>query len=153
MDAAAELGDVEEAATVLDLIIRKELQTDLLVFNSAINACKNADPPKPPAATYLLATLLDRGLQPSVVTFTNLAGAHKHAAHPNEVFAATYLSALMSCRLQNVRTFRAADNVLAGVSEDRLLEARRALRQFEQSRVKLASLCRRMRDYLEQKFL
>ena len=53
IDAAAEMGDIVCAAEVLDYMHRKDLNIDINHFHSAMNACKNAQPPSPSAALYL----------------------------------------------------------------------------------------------------
>ena len=57
IDAAAEMGDIVCAAEVLDYMHRSDLNIDINHFHSAMNACKNAEPPSPSAAMYLYKQL------------------------------------------------------------------------------------------------
>ena len=166
MDAAADLGDIAGAAGVIDFMAKNEIDIDVFVFNSAINACKNTRPPSHSAAMFLLNALLERGLQPSVVTFTNLVGAHQRAKlsklesllhqmdlygiQPDNVFAETYLSTLTYGLLQNVYTFEAAKAKLADVPEERLKAAKAAMHRFVDEGVELTKLCKFMKAYFDQ---
>ena len=167
VDAAGELGDIEGAAAVLDYMLGNKLETDVVVFNSAINACRKASPPSYSAAMFILDNLLQRGLQPSIVTFTDLVGAHQraptskvqnllsqmkqHGIRPDTAFAEMYLCALTEGRLQDIWTFRDADEKLAEVSRERLLASKAAMKHFEEEGVRLSGLCKFMRKYFEQK--
>ena len=79
IEAAADMGDITGAATGLDYMMQHDLDADVPSFNSAINACRNADPPSPSAAMYVFDAMLNRSLQPTVVTFTGLMRAHVKA--------------------------------------------------------------------------
>ena len=164
IDAAAEVGDFRDAATMLEYMATANLPLELPVWNSAINACKNADPPNSTAALSFFDELRGQTLSPNIVTFTNLVGAHKEAplheiselrakmssfgVNPNKVFAETYLGTVLKGRLQNVQTVKDVANRLLEIKDERLQEARVALTQFKAANIRLSKLCKLLDEYL-----
>ena len=73
IDAAADEGDVESAAGVLDeLINTKNCEVDLGHFTSAIHACATAQHSSHNAALFLFDRLLEMRLEPDVAAFSAL---------------------------------------------------------------------------------
>mmetsp|Transcript_65682 Transcript_65682/g.154549 ORF Transcript_65682/g.154549 Transcript_65682/m.154549 type:complete len:331 (-) Transcript_65682:6-998(-) len=161
VDAAAYMGDIPGAAAVLDTILNMSLAPDVPIFNSAINACTNAEPPSPGAAMLLYETMLGQDLQPTVVTFTNMARSHKQASvdkikrvrslmkkqavQPDSVFAEVYLSSLF--QVQNRKFLFDAVAGRKGF-EERKQEARNALADFHRAAVRLTGLSRKIEKQL-----
>ena len=163
IDAAAEVGDIVKAAEVMDYMDRHGLQIDTIAFNSAINACKNAEPPSHSAAMYMLGKMMERGLQPDCYTFANLVRAHRQAPLekiqqlradmrdrgilPNSVLADSYLSAIFGERCSRRESELTA--MLASFGEERRQELRRGLEEFESANV-TTGLCRQVQKILNK---
>ena len=166
------MGDIAGAASVLDSMVANELELSVYVFNSAILACANAEPPSHKAAMYFFDALLNHGFSPTVVTFTNLARAHATASlaeiqrvratanenniHLNAVFAECYVRSLFQRRLaKNAHSVKAVQALLADLPgrEERLKEAHSALLQLQASNVVLSRLCHVIIEYLRQEGL
>ncbi|CAK9045283.1 unnamed protein product [Durusdinium trenchii] len=76
IDASADNGDAEGAMQVLDYMHQIGLEANVLHFSSAINACANAkgaDFAK--SAQGLVDTMVARGVQRNIITYTNLLRA------------------------------------------------------------------------------
>ncbi|CAE7340414.1 unnamed protein product [Symbiodinium sp. CCMP2456] len=121
--ALADLGDVEGAAQLVQLMLEENQEINEHILGSAIDACKNREPPSASAARCFFQVLVhERGVQPSIVVFTNLVAAHRFAPVaqlttvyqqmtqefgllPNLVFAETYLGCvlLLGDKFQNAR--------------------------------------------------
>ena len=157
IDAAASMGDVRSAAEVLDYMISHGMNPDVYCFNSAINACRNADPPQPNAAMYLFECMLDRGLEPTVVTFTSLLNSHRLARSgdirairrrmnqqgvmPDEVFAEAFVGTIFKGRVPKfVKETRA---LIKQMSRSRRRELRDALSCFGERQV-MTGLCQQV---------
>ena len=108
IDAAADNGDMQRAAQILDYLEEKQLEPSVVEFTSAINACanaKNADRAK--QAQALFDKMVAKGVEPNIVTFVNLlrafrdepaqgcvhllADMEEHDVKPNTVFAENFL--------------------------------------------------------------
>ncbi|CAE7451704.1 unnamed protein product [Symbiodinium natans] len=169
MDALAYMGNVEGAASVLDIMRTQRIDLDEHKFNAPILACANAKRPSHDVAMYLFEMLLDNGFAPTIVTFTNLARAHakasleqiqqiravmkEHNVPGNKVFAESYLSALVQGRrLNSARTKQAMTAKLADLPEreGRLKEAESALLEMQASNVQLTALCQAFLEYMQQ---
>ncbi|CAE7466413.1 unnamed protein product [Symbiodinium natans] len=169
IDAAAYMGDVEQAAAVLDVMLTRKIGADVYAFNSAIFACAKAKRPSHNAAMYLFKSLLDNGFSPTIVTFTNLARAHVKASLEqiqhvrasmkeygipfDQVFAESYLNALVQGRrLVSARTMQPITATLADLPEreGRLKEAQSALLEIQADNVELTALCQRFLKYAQQ---
>eukprot|EP00930_Biecheleria_cincta_P101599 TRINITY_DN93245_c0_g1_i1.p1 TRINITY_DN93245_c0_g1~~TRINITY_DN93245_c0_g1_i1.p1 ORF type:complete len:332 (+),score=35.01 TRINITY_DN93245_c0_g1_i1:54-1049(+) len=80
IDAAADFGLVENACAVLDDMLLARVTPDVVAWGSAINACKNADPPKyASAARFLLKSMIQAGVEPNHIVFSNVLAAHHGA--------------------------------------------------------------------------
>ncbi|CAE7862669.1 Kidins220 [Symbiodinium necroappetens] len=115
---------------------------------------------------YLLEDMLSKGLQPSVVTFANVAGAHRQAlldelegilssmadngVIPNKVFIETFLGALFPARLTAAWTVDDVRIRLKGTSRHRLRVAKSVLKDAESRGVRLAQLSSLTEQYLQQ---
>ena len=167
IDAASEMGDIVGAASVLEFIVNETVPVCDIHFSSAINACKNSDHSnRHKAAVYLLEGMLSKGLQPSDVTFANLAGAHRQAPlHelesirsnmtdkgiiPNKVFIETFLGALFQGRLAEGWTVDDVRTRLKGTSRDRLRVAKSVLGDAQSQGVRMTHLSSLVEQYLQQ---
>ena len=167
IDAASEMGDIVGAASVLEFIVNETVPVCDIHFSSAINACKNSDHSnRHKAAKYLLAGMLTRGLQPNVVSFANLAGAHGEApldelqgilssmtdsgVISNKVFIEALLGALFQGRLTAAWTVDHVRIRLKGTSRDRLRVAKSVLRDARSRGVRLTQLSSLTEQYLQQ---
>ena len=158
IDAASEMGDIEGAASVLEYLQSECMPVDEIHYSSAINACKNsAHNRSHAAAMYLLDGMIKEGLQPSIVTFTSLAGAHVRArltqlehllssmaraeVRPNTIFVETFLcAAVFQGQLKTAWTEADVAKWLTGISWDRLELARAFLKDVKSRGVKLTKL-------------
>ena len=167
IDSASEMGDIEGAASILDFMAHETVPVYEIHFNSAINACKNSNHSRRhEAALSLLDSMLSKGLQPNVVTFANLAGAHRQAPLdmledvlsrmrdsdiiPNKVFTETFVGALFQGRLRAVSTVEDVHTRLKGTSRDRLRVAQAVLRDARSRGVRLTKLSSLTEQYLQQ---
>ncbi|CAE7373753.1 unnamed protein product [Symbiodinium natans] len=165
LDAAAEMGDVEGAARLLDDMMQRRITTNINHFNSALNACKNAEPPSSNAAVYLFNALRDRGMKPTVVTFTNLVRACRAAPlpriqqirsdlalsklQPDKVLAEAYVAALFFGKIRQQTTLDGFRTLLLDMDDARQDELRSALREFDALGV-LTGLCRTAKKALSR---
>ena len=115
---------------------------------------------------YLLEDMLSKGLQPSVVTFANVAGAHRQALPdelegilssmadkgviPNKVFIETFLGALFPARLTAAWTVDDVRIRRKGTSRHRLRVAKSVLKDAESRGVRLTQLSSLTEQYLQQ---
>ncbi|CAE7412909.1 unnamed protein product [Symbiodinium natans] len=168
IDAAAYMGDIEAAATVLDSMLTQTIDIDVYKFNSAIFACANAERPGHNAAMYLFKLLLERNLSPTVVTFTNLAKAHarasleqiqhvratmkKYGIRSDPIFAECYVSALLQGKFGHTAS-TTADLADLPEREGRLQEAETALLEFQANNVDLSGMCRAILRYVRKSSL
>mmetsp|Transcript_9367 Transcript_9367/g.22473 ORF Transcript_9367/g.22473 Transcript_9367/m.22473 type:complete len:348 (+) Transcript_9367:214-1257(+) len=165
IDAAAEMGDMVGAAHVLESLANKTLDIGVVQYNSAINACKNsAHKNSHAAAMFLFQDMIQRGLAPTIVTFTNLAGAYQTApadrlrdllalmeewdVKPNHIFAETFLGALLQGRLAQVWSVSDVASILDGFDANRLAAAREFLDDMELKGLRLSKLCKLAKRYL-----
>ena len=170
IDAAAYLGDMEGAAQVLDTMHSLNLTVSVYSYNSAIYACASSSPPSHAAAMFLFQTLVDNGLQPTVVTCTNLARAHMNAGIPklrrvrsimNEygikcdpIFLETYLAAVFYGRIaRNAFTAKDAEKLFVVLPDlhEREEEAKIALTEFTKGNVKLTHLSQVIKEYVHSR--
>ena len=167
IDAASEMGDIEGAASILEFMVNESVPARDIHFSSAINACKNSNHSnRHKAAKYFLAGMLTRGLQPNVVSFANLAGAHWEApldelqgilssmtdsgVISNKVFIEAFLGALFQGRLTAAWTVDDVRIRLKGTSRDRLRVAKSVLRDARSRGVRLTQLSSLTEQYLQQ---
>ena len=149
IEAAADMGNITGAATGLDYMIKHDLDPDVPSFNSAINACRNADPPSPSAAMYVFDSMLNRSLEPTVVTFTGLMRAHVKAKSarlrgiysdmkargikPDNVFAEAFLFAIFKGDALPQRSTTEISKMIDKVSRNRREILKHALSDFQAS--------------------
>ena len=108
IDAAADNGDIEAAARVLNYMGEKGLETNVVHFTSAINACANAhEADRAKQAQVFFDRMVAKSVKPNIVTFVNLVRAFRdepaecclhlladmeqHGVKPNIVFAENFL--------------------------------------------------------------
>ncbi|OLQ10799.1 hypothetical protein AK812_SmicGene5437 [Symbiodinium microadriaticum] len=168
--AASEMGDIEGAASILEFMVQETVPLYDIHFSSAINACKNSNHAnRHRVATYFLDRMLGSGLQPSIVTFANLVGAHRqapldelegimskmnhHGVIPNEVFTEAFLGALFEGRLTAAWTAKDVRNRLKETSRDRLRVAKLFLQDVRARGVRLTKLSTLTEQYLQKQTL
>ena len=165
INAAAEMGDIVDAASILDYMVGANLSMELPVWTSAINACKNSNPPSPEVAMYFFQNMLQSGISPNIVTFSSLVGSHKKAplkevvelrasmadfnVKPDGAFAETYLGAVCHGRLKDVWKVEDVAERLEGIENERLQEVRVALAGFKAANIRLSKLCRFLDQHLQ----
>ena len=157
IDAAAALGDVEGAASGLDYMIRNDFEVSAIQFNSAINACKNAQKASHHAANYLFQEMIKRGLEPGAATFGALIGSHMRAdlvavlriwsimegyqITPNQIIAESYLTALLGRLPDGHLSARRLRPEIQKRDAERQEAARAALGYLKKMKVPLTGLC------------
>ena len=161
--AAADLGDVEMAAGILDQMNASNVSIDVYHINSAMRACWGWGNKQHRAAKYFFDLLEGFQLPPTVVSFTALAGAYQTASlreavsvynemkalqiEPDKVFAETYLfSVLQAAKIPGV----AVENKLCEKPVERLKAARDALADFEAAGLRLSRVCEAVRRELQR---
>ena len=156
--AAADLGDVEGAAAVLDQMnLSSNVSINVFHINSAMRACWGWGNKEYKAAKYFFDLLEQFQLSPTIVSFTSLVGAYHTASlpeilsayqkmkdleiEPDPVFAETYMfSVLQADRSRNLR--RGIEDRLHEKAIKRLQAARDALIDFKKAGVQLQGSCR-----------
>ena len=167
IDAASEMGDMEAAATIIDLLQNASMQVDAVHYSSAINACKNSESNRShDAAMCLLGEMLARGLRPNVVTLTSVAAVHRHAplkkntqlmstmsdlqVRQNRLFTETLLGAVFEGRLRNAWNVDDVAKRVAGTGCQRMRFAQSFLEDAKSQGVKFTSLTSRAEEYLSR---
>ncbi|CAE7587394.1 unnamed protein product [Symbiodinium sp. CCMP2456] len=165
IDAAAEMGDIEDAADVLELLQNRSIPCNELHYTSAITACKNShDNKRHVAAMYLLSEMLKSDVQPNTVTFGSLMGSHtaaplkriqillaemyKHGIQPNTLFAEESLSAIFQGQLRNAWTVDDVAERIGHFSLERLQAAHSLLEDAKSQGVPLTRLSSLAHQYL-----
>ena len=161
IDAAADSGDVETAAEVLDLMVDSGLEIDLAHVNSAIRSCwgwQGEGRKAAKAAKYFFNLLPQFHLRPDIVTFSALIGALRTGhlddilsayaemktlqIQPDSAFAETYLVTLLQKDRKGIlRTVDDAVDFLRPKPQERLQAARKALSYFDNAEIRLTALC------------
>lgn len=150
--AAADAGDVETAAAVLDQMNSSNVSIDVYHINSAIRACWGWGNKQHRAAKYLFDLVERFQLSPTVVTFTSLIGAYETASlqeilsaydemkalqiQADAPFAETYIFSVLQKGNATV------EMALRETSVERLRAARDALIDFKRAGFKLHRSCR-----------
>ena len=170
IDAAAEMGDIEEAAAVLDLLQNRSIPCDELHYTSAINACKNSyDKKRHVAAMYFLKSMIENAVLPDTVTFGSLMGSHGSAPlgkiqrllsemdkcriPPNAPFAEETLAAIFQGKLRNAWTVDDVAERIGHVSLERLQVAHSVLEDIKSQGVQLTGLGSVTQQYLRGRVL
>ena len=169
IDAAADEGDVDTAASILDELVKeKSCQVDLGHFTSAIHACAMAERPSHNAALYLFNCMLKMGIEPDVAVFSALVGAYQtaplhlllqayesmksRAIAPNQVFAEVYLTRLLQIPKDDwKRTAKDLAQELCALPRERVRAARAALAHFHHAEVVLSNFCQIMDEALNRR--
>lgn len=166
IDAAADDGDIKQAATVLDHMQDNGLEIRTLHVNSAIRSCWGVGKNNAAAARYIFDLLPGMGLKPDIVSFTTLVGAHQKASldkvllayeemkssgtKPNRAFAETCIIAML--QLQKTRNYDAPKQIatsLQGTSAARLKAAKDAFADFKSAGIDLSVLCTKVEKALK----
>lgn len=166
IQAAADEGDAETAAEMLDLLNTSNLEIKVIPITMAIRSCWGMGKTRHRAAKYFWKLFPEFGLAPDIVSFTALVGSYKGAPledvlsakaemessgiDPNRVFAETYLAAVVQVDLTHLRAIGAIQEALQNVPSDRLHAARRGIADFEAGGVELSLLCRKLKTALER---
>ena len=160
--AAADLGEVEKAAEILDQMNASNVSINAFHINSAMRACWGWGNKQHRAAKYFFDLLKRLQLSPTVISFTALVGAYQTASlreavsvynemkalqiQPDKVFAETYLfSVLQAPKTPGVPI----EKKLYEKPIERLKAARDALADFEAERLELSRVCEKVRIILQ----
>ena len=165
--AAADEGDVEAAAQVLDLMHSNQVVVETAHLSSAIRSCWGWGKNRHKAATYFFDLFSRFNVLPNVISFTNLFGAYTGAGLkdilqaysemkalqvlPDTAFAETYLTTLFGKdqRFTTARSPALLLDLLKDYSVERFRAARMALDDFDAAGVKLTRLSKGIRRELE----
>lgn len=170
INAAADEGDVNAAAAVLEEMENASLAINVAHVSSAIRACHGWGKNGHKAAKYLFRLLPRLGLEPNIVLFTCLVRAYHTASldelilvyremkdlqvAPNHVFAETYIVSLLQtdAKIGLPRDLDDLCDVLRDKPIERLQAAREALRDFKADGLKLTGLSNNIERALERLF-
>ena len=159
ISAAADAGDVEAAAEVLDKMIKGNVSVNVIHMTEAIRSCKGRGQNQHQAAKYLLDWFPKLGIQPNIITFSSLMKTYTTAPledilsaykemnvlklQPNKVFAELYMIAIF----QGLRLSGEPDQIaktLSNMAVERLRAARDTLNDFQKAGVELTLLTRKI---------
>lgn len=158
--AAAEEGNVSEAAQVLDLLNNTAwLRVNVQHVSSAIRSCWGWGKTEHRAAKYFYKLLPVFEIIPNIIVFTALIGAYKAAPLneiisayqemkdlkilPNIVFAETFITSVLQMKKSSGWMDQTTlEKVLAHTPSERLMAAQDALTDFQNGGVKVTKLCR-----------
>lgn len=165
VDAAADDGDMTQAATVLDHMQNNSLDIGSLHVNSAIRSCWGMGQNNAAAARYFFGLLPKIGLKPDIISFTNLVGAHRKASldnmllayeemkslgiKPNRAFAETYIATILD--LEKNTSYdepKQTATFLQQKSPARLKAAAGAFADFNSAGINLSALCTKVEKAL-----
>eukprot|EP00438_Fugacium_kawagutii_P017124 Skav204440 [mRNA] locus=scaffold1093:250248:251300:+ [translate_table: standard] len=163
MSAAAEEGDLNTSAKVLDLMIENNVSVGVIHLSSAIRCCCSQGRKQHQLAKYFFDLFPRFGICPNIVTFSSLMQAYISAPlkqilaayeemkrlsiKPNKVFAEVYLVAVF----QGLHMSGNADRIagtLRKLAPERLKAGKDALQDFEEGGVELTRLCRKIEQAL-----
>lgn len=166
IQAAADEGDAETAAAMLDLLNTSNLEITAFPITMAIRSCWGMGKARHRAAKYFWQLFSTFGVEPNIVSFTALVGSYTGAPledvlsakveleslgiQPNRVFAETYLVSLLQLNFSRLRAISAIQEALQNVPSDRLHAARRGIADFEAAGVDLTGLCRKLKTALKR---
>eukprot|EP00438_Fugacium_kawagutii_P008322 Skav233336 [mRNA] locus=scaffold394:101440:102162:+ [translate_table: standard] len=155
--AAADEGDVEMAAAMLDLLDTNKLELNVIVMTSALRSCWGSGVKQHLAAKYLWSLFPQYKVKPNLPAFAALMGAYETAPlqdilaakaemdtleiKPNKIFAEIYLTSVLQQRFTHLRGVEAIADALRKKPADRLRAARLALEDFQAQGVPLSLLC------------
>ena len=165
--AYADNGNITGAAEVLEYLENNSIQTNALHFTSAINACANSkENYRARAAKFLLEKLLEKGLQPSIVTYSCVVRSMQQSegqelldlvsnmtaqgVKANNVFAENFFYQFLKQPKKGSWTSKAA--VVADLRKLPRMNLKRAkdvMNEFLAAGVELNASCRRIKAALE----
>ena len=155
--AAADEGDIQTAAAVLDEMIQMELEADVGHFTSAIRACAASESGAYPAATYLFQTMLNMSVAPDTLAFAAVVSTY--VGRPVSVFqqlraqmrqlgvkattdfSEAYLKALLGVQTNKKYSTGELAGLMRGLSDGRLQEAAEMLSELMTTDDELSSFC------------
>ena len=166
IDAAADDGDVEKAATVLDYMQNNSLEIGLLHINSAVRSSWGMGKNSAAAARYFFDLLPEMGLRPDLVSFTTLVGAYRRASlddillvyeemkslgvKPNRVFAEIYIATMLDLdKTSSYNEPQKTATFLQQKSPARLKAAEDAFADFNSAGINLSMLCKKFQRALQ----
>ena len=153
--AAADEGDVQTAAAVLDLMETNDVAIDVQHLTTAIRACWGYGKSRHKAAKYFFDLFARFDLEPDLIAFASLVGSYhtaplelvmsayddmkKRKIKANHIFAEIYLAALLQKRPEDdwPRTGPPLARILADLSSERLEAAKKVLDDFDAAEVRL----------------
>lgn len=153
--AAADEGDVETAAEVLDLMETNDVAIYVQHLTTAIRACWGYGKSRHKAAKYFFDLFARFDLEPDLIAFASLVGSYHTAPlelvisayddmkrrkiKANHIFAEIYLAALLQKRPEDdwPRTGPPLVRILADLSSERLEAADKVLDDFDAAEVRL----------------
>ena len=171
ISAAADEGDVETAAEILDLMNNtKGVAIQVHHVSSAVKACWGSKKRMNKVGQYFFDLLPKFGLKPNLIAYTNLIGAlgtgklqevvaaygdmKRQQISPDTIFAETYLTSVIQLKKG---VFWAPEKIRDAMLEKERVEvveraqaAREALADFEKAGVKLTRLSVMIRKALGQ---
>eukprot|EP00930_Biecheleria_cincta_P085109 TRINITY_DN74531_c0_g1_i1.p1 TRINITY_DN74531_c0_g1~~TRINITY_DN74531_c0_g1_i1.p1 ORF type:complete len:361 (+),score=58.14 TRINITY_DN74531_c0_g1_i1:59-1084(+) len=143
LEAAAEQGDMDTAARLLDFMSASRISPEVYHYDTAIRSCQKSEPPSYRVAQIFLQAMFNSSVAPTVVTFGNLVKAHRQAplhklqavlsqmeelgVQMDAVFVKQYLQSLLylpSSSWNTLDTLPARAWALRNFSDARLLEAK-----------------------------
>eukprot|EP00438_Fugacium_kawagutii_P033677 Skav230546 [mRNA] locus=scaffold1365:146599:147561:+ [translate_table: standard] len=165
IDAAADEGDVETAAAMLDLLQTNKLEINKLRITSALRSCWGWGPKQHKAAKYLWKLFAKLNVKPDVAAFTTLMGAYSTAPlqdvlaakaemdsleiEPNRVFGETFLTTVLQQDFKHLKQFDDLVRALTDKPPHRLQAARVTLENYEATGVEMTRLCKKIRAALQ----
>lgn len=166
IDAAADDGDIKQAATVLDHMQNKSLEIGLLHVNSAMRSCWGMGKNNAAAARYFFDLMPEIGLKPDHVSFTTLVGAHQKASldkillayeemkssgiKPSRAFAETCIITML--QFEKTKYYGEPKQIasyLQGTSPARLKAVEDVFADFKSAGINLSVLCIRVEKALQ----
>ncbi|CAE7390541.1 FCA [Symbiodinium natans] len=145
---------------------RSHLSMHVGHVTAAIRACWNSEGRSDNAARMLYSFMLDIGLEPNIVTFTCLLGAHEAASvediwkiytdmqqagvQADVVFAETFLITVLRKPKAVKWDYDEAVVALRGLEPHRIQAAQAALMHFKKTKVRLSTLSSRIDRALQR---
>ena len=159
--AAADEGDINTTAAILDEMAQMKLKHDVGHFTSALRSCTAAEHKAYNVARYLFECMLNMSLAPDAGVFAALVSTYGNrpvrefrslrtemdtlAVKPNWIFADAYLKALLGVRQTSQADRKHSTSELADLtakaSRERLREAANALSELNTMEDELSSFC------------
>ena len=156
LHAAAQFVDHAWAETLLGMMHERGKILNFLDWNQAMDACKNGN--QPSAAQKLFSDMVQAQVEPNVITFALLVGAHSgeppesiqaaashmatYGIEPNVPFLDELVSALLGTRRQGVQVIQLPQALAAAARAPRshLVAAGKVIRHAESAGLELSKL-------------